>query len=312
MDIRKPKPLRTGDTVGLVSVSSPVAKKTVDKSVEYLTKLGYSVELGRYILQNEGYMAGTVEQRASDLNEMFRRDDIKAVFCAYGGTSANQILPYIDYDLIRTKLKIFVGLSDSSILATAIYVKCRIVTFHGPTGYNFGEAGMTEYTERHFLRALCNPEPLGEIEELSPWITIRKGSTEGEILGGNLSLLQSLVGTVYEPDWENKILFWEDLFVEYHTIDLMLTHLDLVGVFRKIKGMVIGNLLGCKEQEYQTKETFEEVIRRILTKYDFPILHNVDLGHTDDKITIPIGTVVRLDLNSEQAKLSFIESATME
>ena len=311
MDVRKPKPLRIGDTVGLVSVSSPVAKETVDKSVEYLAKLGYSVELGNHILQNEGHMAGTVEQRSLDLNEMFRRDDIKAVFCAYGGTSANQILPYIDYGLIRTKPKIFVGVSDSSILAIAIYTKSGIVTFYGPTGYNFGEAGMTEYTEMYFLRALCNPEPLSEIEELSPWITIREGSTEGEILGGNLSLLQSLMGTQYEPDWEDKIMFWEDLFVEYHTIDLILTHLDLAGVFKKIKGMVIGRLVGCEEQEYKTKETFEDMIRRILAKYDFPILYNVDLGHTDDKITIPIGITVRLDLSSNGAKLTFTESATI-
>lgn len=311
MDVRKPKSLRAGDTVGLISVSSPVSKETVDRSVEYLVKLGYSVELGNHILQNEGHMAGTVEQRSLDLNQMFRRDNIKAVFCAYGGTSANQILPYIDYDLIRTKPKIFVGLSDSSILATAIYTKSGVVTFHGPTGYNFGEAGMTEYTERYFLRALCNPEPLSEIEELSPWITIREGSTEGEIVGGNLSLLQSLMGTQYEPDWEDKIMFWEDLFVEYHTIDLILSHLDLAGVFKRIKGMVIGRLVGCEEHEYKTKETFEDMIRRILAKYDFPILYNVDLGHTDDKITIPIGTAVRLDLSGDGAKLTFTESATI-
>ena len=311
MCIRKPKSLRKGDTVGLISVSSPVTKETVKKSVEYLAKLGYSVKLGKHILQNEGHMAGTVEQRSLDLNEMFRRDDIKAVFCAYGGTSANQILPYIDYDLIRTKPKIFVGLSDSSILATAIYTKSGVVTFHGPTGYNFGEAGMTEYTERYFLRALCNPEPLSEIEELSPWITIRDGSTEGKIVGGNLSLLQSLMGTQYEPDWEDKIMFWEDLFVEYHTIDLILSHLDLAGVFKRMKGMVIGRLVGCEEQEYKTKETFEDMIRRILAKYDFPILYNVDLGHTDDKITIPIGTTVRLDLSGNGAKLTFTESATI-
>jgi muramoyltetrapeptide carboxypeptidase len=311
MSIKKPECLKKGDKVGLISVSSPVKREVVDRSVKYLEKLGFSIELSKHIFDDIGYMAGTAEDRAQDLNEMFENDDIKAIFVAYGGTSANQMLPYIDYDLINKKPKIFVGLSDSSILNLAIYSKSNIVTFHGPTGYNFGESGMTKYTEKYFLKVLFDPNPLGEIEELSKWITIREGRAEGEIIGANLTLLQSLIGTPYEPNWNDKILFWEDLFVEYHTIDLILTHLRLAGVFDKIKGMIIGKLVECEEKEYTMKETFEDMILRLTKGYNFPILYNVDLGHTDDKITIPIGVKTKLEITSDAKKLIFTESATI-
>lgn len=311
MSIKKTECLKKGDKVGLISVSSPVKREVVYKSVKYLEKLGFSVELGKHIFDDIGYMAGTAEDRAQDLNEMFENDDIKAIFVAYGGTSANQMLPYIDYDLINKNPKIFVGLSDSSILSLAIYSKSKIVTFHGPTGYNFGESGMTKYTEKYFLKALCDPNPLGEIEELSKWIAIREGCAEDEIVGANLTLLQTLIGTPYEPNWNDKILFWEDLFVEYHTIDLILTHLKIAGVFDKIKGMVIGKLVECEEKEYTMKETFEEMILRLTKEYNFPILYNVDLGHTDDKITIPIGIKVKLEITGDAKKLVFMESATI-
>jgi muramoyltetrapeptide carboxypeptidase len=294
----KPKRLVKGDSVGIVSVSSPVKQDVIDRSIEYLSSLGFNVVIGDNIEAQRGYMAGSPEERIHDLHKMFEREDIKAIFCAYGGTSANHLLSLIDYNMIRHNPKIFMGMSDPSVIVLAIHSLANLVTFHGPTGYNFGEGGMTSFTEEFFLKTIMTLEPLGAITN-SKWVSLKEGGAEGRIIGGNLTLLQSLLGTPYEPNWEGAILFWEDLFVEYHTIDLILTQFEHAGILKKIQGMIVGTLVECQETEYDTDETLEEIILRLTRDYDFPVLMNVDLGHTDDKITIPIGVKVELDSKSK-------------
>jgi len=306
----KPNLLSKGDKVGLVSTSSPVSKETVTKAKEYLMRLGLEVELGEHIFDSQNYVAGSPKNRANDINHMYFSSDIKAVFCAYGGTGANQVLPFLDYDLIKSNPKIFMGLSDPCVIALAIHTLTNQITFHGPTGYNFGEAGVTPFTEKFLIKALMNPDPVGLVEPTSDWIALKNGHAKGSLLGGNLTLLQTLVGTRYEPHWDNKILFWEDLFVQHHVIEMILTHFEQAGIFKKISGLIIGKLVGCEETEYQSEETFEKMIRRIFDGYKFPILYNVDLGHTDDKITIPIGAEADIRLNDTEMFFSVIESAT--
>lgn len=306
--MKKLKVLSKGDTIGIISVSSPVEKEVVDKTVKYFEDLGYKTKLGKNILASNGYMAGSIEQRVFDLHSMFKDPTVNAIICAWGGTSANQLLQYINYGLISNNPKIFVGLSDPSVLSLAISTKSKIPTFHGPTGYNFGATNLTPYTEKYFFKALSRIEPIGLIEELSKREIIKEGTVEGEIIGGNLTLLQTIIGTPYEPDWNNKILFWEDLFVELHTIDLILTQFDNAGIFAKIKGMVIGKLVECNEEEYTINESFSELIERLTKRYNFPILYNVDLGHSDDKITIPIGVKCKMVLEDKTIQLEIIES----
>ena len=301
------KQLTKGDTVGIISVSSPVSKDVLLKSIDYLEKVGFEVKTGKNVLANNGYMAGSIKQRTDDFHEMLKDKDVKAIFCSYGGTSAIQLLSYIDYNLFKKKSKIFVGLSDPSILSIALNSKTKIPTFHGPTGYNFGEGGMTNYTEKYFLKALTNKTPLGIISE-SKWQSIKEGENEGVIIGGNLSVIQSLLGTSYEPDWTNKILFWEDLFVEPHVIDSILTQFEIMGIFDKIKGMIIGTLVECNEEEFEINESINDIVLRITKNYSFPIISNVDLGHTDDKLTIPIGTKINMVSNNTHNEINFIES----
>ncbi len=301
------KQLTKGDTVGIISVSSPVSKDVLLKSIDYLERVGFVVKTSKNVLADKGYMAGSIKQRVDDFHEMLKDKEVKAIFCSYGGTSAIQLLPYIDYNLFRNNPKIFVGLSDPSILSIALNSKTNIPTFHGPTGYNFGEAGMTNYTEKYFLKALTNTTPLGLISE-SKWQSLKKGESEGIIIGGNLSIIQSLLGTSFEPDWTNKILFWEDLFVEPHIIDSILTQFKIIGVFDKIKGMIIGTLVECNEEEFEINESINDIIIRITKEYSFPIISNVDLGHTDDKLTIPIGTKIKMVSNNTSNEINFIES----
>lgn len=301
--------LKKGDKVGLISVSSPVKKQVVEKSISYLNDIGLEVECGKNIFSNFGYMAGSPSMRADDLHYMFKNNEIRAIFCANGGTSANQILPILDYELIKQYPKIFVGLSDPCSVAIAINSKTDMVTFHGPTGYNFGESGMTSFTEKYFIKSLMGNKPLGEIIDKVDWNGLKYGEATGGIIGGNMTILQSLIGTPYEPNWEGKILFWEDLFVEFHTIDLILNQFKQAGIFDKISGMIIGELVECQESEYESPESFEEMIERIFHEYNFPILSNVSLGHTDDKITIPMGVEVNLKIDNENINFMFNESS---
>ena len=301
------KQLKKGDTVGIISVSSPVSKNVLQKSIEYLENIGFAVKTGKNVLASNGYMAGSIEQRIEDFHNMLKDNTVKAIFCSYGGTSAIQLLPYIDYNLFKDNPKIFVGLSDPSILSIALNTKTNIPTFHGPTGYNFGEGGMTQYTENYFLKVLTNNAPLGIISE-SKWECIKDGKSEGIVIGGNLSILQTLLGTEYEPDWENKILFWEDLFVEPHIIDSILTQFKISGIFDKINGMIIGTLVECNEEEFEITESITDIIKRITKEYSFPIISNVDLGHTDNKLTIPIGTKITMLSNDNRNEINFTES----
>ena len=301
------KQLKKGDTVGIISVSSPVSKNVLQKSIEYLENIGFAVKTGKNVLASNGYMAGSIEQRIEDFHNMLKDNTVKAIFCSYGGTSAIQLLPYIDYNLFKDNPKIFVGLSDPSILSIALNTKTNIPTFHGPTGYNFGEGGMTQYTENYFLKVLTNNAPLGIISE-SKWECIKDGKSKGIVIGGNLSILQTLLGTEYEPDWENKILFWEDLFVEPHIIDSILTQFKISGIFDKINGMIIGTLVECNEEEFEITESITDIIKRITKEYSFPIISNVDLGHTDNKLTIPIGTKITMLSNDNRNEINFTES----
>lgn len=311
MKLLKPQRLEKGDTIGIVSVSSPVSQEVLNRSGDYWSRLGYSIELGRHVDREFGYMAGTAEERAEDLMGMFKDPKIKAIFVAMGGKSANQLLPLLDFDIIRSNSKIFMGLSDSSILSLAIFACSGVVSFHGPTGYNFGQEGVPPYTERYMLHALTSTNPVGNIEPFSAWKVLRSGKpVEGPILGGHLGTIRSLIGTNYSPSWNGAILFIEEIFVEYHDIDAVLTHFRLAGVLDRIAGLIVGRPVEVGERSYPCKEELETVILRICSGYSFPILFGVDLGHTPEKITLPIGTLARVETQGS-GSLSLLESGVI-
>ena len=310
MELLKPQRLEKGDHIGVVSTSSPVSQEVLDRTVAYWEQRGYQVVLGRHVADDLGYMAGLPEERAADLMAMFMDPRIKAIIVAMGGKSANQLLPLLDYRLIRANPKIFMGLSDPSIVALAIHAGAGIVTFHGPTGYNFGVEGLPPYTEYHMFKALTCSEPIGEVEAFSQWQVLRSGDlVEGPIVGGHLGTIRSLIGTSYAPHWNGAILFVEEIFAEHHDVDAALTHFRLACAFESIAGLIFGRSVEVAERSYPCRESLEEVILRICAGYDFPILFGVDLGHTAEKITLPIGTRVRLD--TQAGTLTLLESGVV-
>lgn len=318
--IRKPIKLEPGDKIGIVSPSEPVSSKNrLKRGIKVLKGMGFKIVLGKNVLKKYGiYIAGTDEERVSDLNGMFRNPKIKGIFCTVGGFSANRLLDLIDYRAIKKNPKVFMGFSDITVLLNAIHQKTGLVTFHGVNvefGFSRGFEGRYQYTKDYFLKAIMTAKPIGDILPFGSKIKIlKKGEAEGSLVGGNLRVLTTLLGTEYEPDWEGKILFWEEFKETPQDIDFDLTHLRLAGVFDKISGMIIGKLRECdfsyrlRKSEKTKGLPIEKIILEICKDFKFPIIMGVPFGHIHPQIVLPIGVKAKID-TSQTLPFSVIENA---
>lgn len=316
----KPLRLKSGDRVGIISPSEPVTrKKNLRQGTKTLEEIGFRVALGRNVFEKYGiYMAGTDEQRASDLNRMFKDKKIKGVFCSIGGFSSNRLLDLIDYETIKKNPKVFMGFSDITVLLNAIHKKTGLVTFHGENveyGFAKGLSGRYRYTGEYFKKAVMTGKPIGEVLPFSGSVKVLKqGEAEGALVGGNLSTLITLIGTEYEPEWEGKILFWEEFKQTPQDIDFRLTHLRQVGVFAKISGMVIGKLRECdfpywlRKSEKTKGLSIRKIVLKICKDYEFPIIMNIPFGHVHPQIVLPIGVRAKID-TKESLPFSIVEKA---
>lgn len=316
-----PSKLVKGDTIGIVSPSSPVAAfcpRRLDRGVKELEMRGFQVTLGRYVSERYKHTAGTVQQRIEDLHEMFMNDEIKAIICTIGGLNSNQLLEHLDYDLIKAHPKIFMGFSDITALLNAIYAKTGLVTFLGPAVLpQFGEFGGTmAYTWEYFEKALLLG---GEVkveeskewtDEFTPWDKeddrqrvmkpnegikiLKSGKASGTMVGGNIGTFLLLNGTSYMPNLQDVILCIEEDEVETPaTIDRFFMQLRHIGVFEKIKGMLIGRF--NDKVGFKKEDSLEDIVLAATDGYNFPILYDLDFSHTDPMITIPLGGKCDMD-----------------
>ncbi len=291
------KRLKKGDYIGIVSVSAPEAyeqKERFEKGINYLKSKGYNVILSSHVTKKRGYLTETPKTMAKDLMELFANEKVKCIICAGGGSNSNTLLQYIDFKKIKDNPKIFIGVSNPTILLNAINTMTGLITFHGPSiVWDFGEEnGLCKFTDNHLWSEICNGNKKHIIkDEDHTWISLKKGKASGELVGGNLISIQTLLGTKYEPDWNEKIFFFEDIGKQIERIDLMLTHFEDAGVFNKINGMIIGKLVSCKPND---KEIYKMLLEKF-SKYDFPIIADVPFGHTQDKLTLPIGSYISFD-----------------
>ncbi len=311
MGIIKPKKLKPGDVIGIISpASTPDDLSKIDNGVKYLEKLGYRVEIGKNVGTQEGYLAGTDEQRLTDLHSMFKNKHIRAIFSIRGGYGSGRLLDKIDYKLISKNPKIFVGYSDINALQMAFFAKTGLVTFAGPmVAVDFHEEVST-FTEEVFWRTITSNKKIGKIKNPrnEKFYILNKGRAVGKILGGNLSLLTSLMGTEYFPKINNSILILEDINEAPYKIDRMLNHLRLAKVFKHIKGVILGHFVDCVEPDPE-KRTFSlnEVIIEYFQNLDIPVLYNVKHGHIKENITIPYG--VKCVLNATRSTIEIPDNA---
>jgi muramoyltetrapeptide carboxypeptidase len=309
--IIKPPVLKPGDTVGMVApASNAYEPEEIAIAKETMEQYGFKVVLGQHIAAQNGYLAGTDQQRAEDVNQMFLRPDIKGIVTFMGGYGCSRILPLLDYAQIRAHPKVIVGHSDITSLLLAIHRQTGLITFHGSSGLT----GVGEYARSHFRRAIMSTATIGQIAkppETSPGevernhrlITIVPGRATGQLVGGNLTLVTNLLGTPFEPDTRGKIFFLEEIGEEPYRVDRMLTQLWLAGKFQQAAGIALGHFVDCYPKEYQPSFpqtlSLEAILRDRFEPLQKPTLYNLMFGHIRENAVLPIGATATLDATAK-------------
>ena len=302
----KAKRLKAGDTVGIVAPASPSDSSKVERAIKYLANMGYNVKAGESVYSSRGYLAGDDELRASDINNMFADDEVRAVFCLRGGYGSQRILGLVDFEGIRNNPKIFMGYSDITALLNAIYQRCGLITFHGPMGGDFA-GGLEKRTKRAMKNILESTDPVGELPNPVTPEVVEEGKGSGILVGGNLSMVVASLGTPYEVDTRNKVLLLEDVFEEPYSVDRMLTQLKLAGKFESAAGIVLGDWGNSEPEEPAKSLSLEEVFEDVFKGLGKPVLKGFKIGHCKPNFTVPIGGEVSIDTCSRT--LCILESA---
>lgn len=299
----KPNRLRPGDSVSLIAPSGPINDEKLQKAVSNLESLDLHPKIGKNIMAQNGYMAGTDRQRLDDLHAAYDDKDSKAVWCIRGGDGGNRLLPYVNYELIRSNPKILIGFSDITALLNAIYRTMGIIGYHGPIGaWDF-----SEYNLKHLKATLFDPTPNHIIEGNSNTSSLVNGTSTGVLVGGNLTLMSVLSGTPYALDYRDKIVFFEDVGEKPRRIDRMITQLRQNGL-TEAKGIVLGQFVDCEAGPDDLSLTLDEVLEDRLSDLGIPVIKNFPFGHDSDLCTFPIGLRARLDTQSKTVEL--LERAT--
>jgi muramoyltetrapeptide carboxypeptidase len=300
--------LRPGDTVGLVCpASAPFGPLAIREGKMTMEKLGFKVKVGRNVGKKYGYLGGTDQERATDVQEMFDDPQVKAIIALRGGYGCLRILNHLDYEHIRTHPKILLGYSDITILLLAVHQMTGLVTFHGPVALST----FSPYTVDLLQRVLMKNEPLGEIGEAPGALPIGvsglSGRASGPLIGGNLTLVAASLGTPYEVDTDGRLLFLEEVGEEPYAIDRHLTHLLLAGKLEGVVGIAIDRMQRCGPRDYQpafaTTLSVEEVVSDRLGHLGKPVGFGLSLGHAADKPTLPIGVMATLDARTGRLSL---------
>jgi len=329
MELIKPRKLKKGDTIAIISPSAGLAAifpHRLDNAIKFLKSRGFKIKEFSTTRKINGWESAPAKERAEDIMDAFTDSEINAIICTIGGEVANQTLKYLDFEKIRQNPKIFCGYSDISVLHYALYTKSNLMTYYGPCALTqFGEyPEPLKYTLDYFFRAVSSDKPIGIIESSKEWTEevldwgqkvdltrprkmipnigfewLREGKAKGEIIGGCISSIVHLKGTEYWPNHKEKIFFWEipegqnfDEGEPISTVDALLADLELAGVFKEISAMIVGRSFHYSKED--TKKLKEIILER--TKdYSFPIVLGLDIGHTDPQITIPLGAKAEID-----------------
>ena len=312
----KPHQLNPGDAIGIIApASAPPDPKAIDLSIRALERLGFKPKLSANARERWGFLAGTDSERASDLMKMFTDHKVKAILCVRGGYGSARILPLLDYRAIRRNPKIFIGYSDITSLHCALLTQSNLISFHGPMlNSDFIKDDFPDFTLQGFLRTLTQSRAPGSICQGYKRKTVsilRRGMASGQLIGGNISLLCTTLGTPFQPSFKNKILFFEDLDEVPYRFDRMLTHLLNAGVLQQVAGIAIGINANCKDPKAKkTKEyrqTLMDVFKERLLPLKIPIVAGLPFGHIPLNATLPIG--VRVTLDAVKGDLLFTEAA---
>ena len=295
------RPLGSGSRVALVAPSGILPDRAqVELAIENARSLGWIPVLGENVSELHGYLAGTDEQRAADLNKALRDETIDAIWCVRGGYGAMRLLRDIDFAALKANPRPLIGFSDITALHAAIHSECGIVSFHGPTAR--GE--LTEFSRDSLLRAVeAQVDPCGEAASAR---VLRPGKARGRLAGGNLALIASLMGTPWSVDFDGAILIIEDIDEAVYRVDRMMRQLLLAGALGKCAAIVAGDFRPPAGETSEGNRSVDEVIAEAAEEAGIPCLAGAPFGHIDDQWTIPLGAVAELD--TEARSLHVVES----
>lgn len=312
----KPPRLKPGSVVGIVSpASATFVREELDIVQDAVRALGLVPQLAPHVLDKYGYFAGKDTDRAADINQLFADPKVAAILPIRGGWGCSRILPYLDYKVIQENPKIIVGFSDITALLVAINAKTGLVTFHGPNGLTSWRTQQTE----SFRKVLFAGEKLTFKNHKDPIDndrlmqvkyrirTINPGFVRGRLIGGNLSVFSTLVGSPYLPNLKGAILFLEEVEENIYRIDRFLTHLKLAGVLKQISGFIFGQCPGCTPGNDYGSLTLEQVLSDHIKPLNIPAWHGATIGHMENILTLPIGSQV--EINANFGTITMLESA---
>ncbi|MFF5488737.1 LD-carboxypeptidase [Streptomyces virginiae] len=297
-------PVSKGDRIGIVTLSAPEPAAQSDvfaRGVQALAGLGYEPVVGAHATGRSGYRAGTADELLDDFHQMIADPSIAAIMCAGGGRSSNRLLVGLDLPLIAMNPKLIVGVSDPSLLLTAITSRTGLVTLHGPSVmWDLADPDAPSETAEHFTAMLSGQSTAARVDTPLTWA--RPGSAEGPLIAGCLSSLRCLLGTPWEPRWNGVILAVEDAFKPTDLLDQTFTHFRDAGVLDKIAGLVVGESVGC---EPTAGITVGDMIEDLSREYGWPLAQGLPYGHTPRKFTLPVGAMLRMDSSAEHP-LTFV------
>lgn len=307
----RPKCLNYGDQIALIAPSSPVDSQQLMIAVDSVKFLGLKPVLYPSVKMRHGYLSGPDYIRASDINNAFSDPDIDGIFCVRGGYGVSRILDKIDYELISNNPKILLGYSDITGLHVAINQLCNLITLHSPMPSR-GWRNLDSITLKSLTDNIFSTEPVDQTPNIDeePIEIINPGVAEGRIVGGNLSLLVATLGSDYEIDTKNKILFIEEVDEKNYKIDRGLTALALAGKFRDCAGIILGTWAECGDPDLSPESnlSLHTIISEVVKPFGKPTINNFQAGHIYPQISIPMGAWTKLD--AENGTVAFLEAAT--
>ena len=299
MTVNKPRRLQSGGRIGVIAPAGCVDADALERGLEAIRAEGFEIELGANIFARKGYLAGEAEKRAQDLLGFFQRGDIDAIFCVRGGFGSIQLLPYLSTDLSNYP-KIFVGYSDITVLLTWLRQAYGIVTFHAPMVAEDIARGLSAQGKLHLWPVLR-----GEQNGWSVCLdrSVRPGITEAEMIGGCLSILVTTLGTPYEIDTRDKLLFIEDIGERPYRVERMLTHLKFASKLDEVAGVIFGDFINCEDAG---SRGVGEVIDEMFRDAPYPVAMGIRAGHGPENFALPFGAQIRL--NGTESTLTLLES----
>ncbi len=300
----KPNRLKKGDTIGLVAPAGIIFDGEEFNRMRFVLEgMGFKVKFGEHVRKRHGYFSGEDTERAEDLNRMFADEEVNGIIAVRGGWGCARILPYLDFEMIRKNPKVFSGFSDNTTLHLAILAYSGLVTFHGP----MGNSAWSDLTRKYFHEVLVEGK-MSEMKSKNEVMVINGGKTRGSLIGGNLSILATSLGTRYQPDTRGGILFLEDIGENSYNVDRMLTHLKQAGMMDELSGFVFGKCTNCKDGTRPTF-TLEEVLKQHIEPLGIPAIYGADISHDDDNFTLPMG--LQAELNADVGTITLLEEAVV-